>query len=82
MPTSAAVDRLMLQMLAWIAAQPRTYADAMDAWRSSCPRHPVWDDAVRDGLIKVDSAGTSMQNARVILTPRGWQLLQQLSQAL
>lgn len=79
MDQSTAVDRLMLQMLAWIAAQPRTYEQAMDAWRSSCPRHPVWDDALSHGLIHVDSTGTSMKDARVTLTPRGWQSLQHLS---
>ena len=28
---------LTLQFLAWIAESPRTYAQAMDAWRSTCP---------------------------------------------
>jgi hypothetical protein len=77
MDSSAAVNRLMLQMLAWIAAQPRTYAEAMDAWRSSCPRHPIWDDALRDGFIYVDSTGRTMKDALVALTPRGSQVLQQ-----
>lgn len=26
------------QFLLWLAAQPRTYAEAMEAWRTSCPR--------------------------------------------
>ena len=43
---------LTLQLLEWIAARPRTYADAIEAWRTSCPRLSVWDDAVIDGLIR------------------------------
>jgi hypothetical protein len=42
-----------LELLTWIAGGRRTYADAMDAWRSSCPRHAVWEDAVVDGLVRV-----------------------------
>ena len=25
----------------------------MEAWRSSCPRHSVWEDAVDEGLVRV-----------------------------
>ena len=43
----------MLELLAWVDAAPRTYAEAMAAWTSNCPRHPAWDDALTDGLIEV-----------------------------
>ena len=33
------------QFLAWVADRPRTYAEAMEAWRSSCPRLSIWEDA-------------------------------------
>jgi hypothetical protein len=36
----------LLQFLAWIAAQPRTYAEMMIAWRISCPRLSAWEDAI------------------------------------
>lgn len=42
---------IMLQFLTWVADRPRRYADAMDAWRTSCPRLSVWEDAILDGLI-------------------------------
>ena len=61
---------LMLELLTWVAARPRTYREAMEAWRSSCPRHPVWDDALVDGLIEVEGDG-AMDDARVTLTARG-----------
>jgi hypothetical protein len=41
------------QLLAWIAEGPRTYAETMDAWRTSCPRLSIWEDAVADGLVRV-----------------------------
>jgi len=28
----------LLQFLAWVAGRPRTYADTMEAGRTSCPR--------------------------------------------
>ena len=45
------VNALTLQLLEWISNQPRTYAEALDAWRTSCPRLSIWEDACIDGLI-------------------------------
>jgi hypothetical protein len=45
---------LTLQLLEWIAARPRSYADAIEAWRTSCPRLSVWDDATIEGLIRAN----------------------------
>ena len=42
---------LVLDLIEWIAARPRAYADVMDAWRTSCPRLPIWEDAVDHGLV-------------------------------
>ena len=39
------VQALILDLLEWIAARPRSYTDVMDAWRTSCPRLPVWEEA-------------------------------------
>ena len=43
---------LMVQLLDWVGRQPRTYAEVMEAWRTSCPRLPVWEDAVDLGLVQ------------------------------
>jgi len=43
--------------------------DVMDAWRSSCPRFPVWEDARADGLIR--QCGGDSGEHRVELTERG-----------
>lgn len=46
-----APESLILDFLAWLDAAPRPYAEVMDAWRTSCPRLPVWEDAVDRGLV-------------------------------
>ncbi len=63
-------DSLTLDLLAWIAGGARSYGDTMDAWRTSCPRLSVWEDAVIDGLVRVRSS-------RVELTERGRAVLDQ-----
>ena len=42
---------LVADLVEWIATRPRSYADVMEAWRTSCPRFPVWEDAVDLGLV-------------------------------
>lgn len=56
-----------LQFLAWVAERPRRRADVMDAWRSSCPRLSVWEDATSDGLVRLDG----VDRLAVVLTPLG-----------
>jgi hypothetical protein len=68
-----AASPLTIEFLTWIASGPRTYAETMEAWRSNCPRHPVWDDAVSDGLVQI--VGGEGPATRVVLTPRGRALL-------
>lgn len=63
---------LLVQFLAWVAARPRSYAETMEAWRTSCPRISVWEDALGGGLVEVDGSGAEVQGeARVVLTPAG-----------
>jgi hypothetical protein len=68
------VNQLTIQLLAWIASRPRTYAEAMDAWRSTCPRLTIWEDALADGLIQIEN-GSTMDESGVMLTPRGSAML-------
>jgi hypothetical protein len=72
---SEPVSLSMLEFLSWISRRPRTYGEAMEAWRSSCPRHTVWEDAVVGGLIRVESGGP-LREAGVVLTARGQGLLE------
>jgi hypothetical protein len=55
---------LTRQLLEWIASEPRDYSAALEVWRSTCPRHSIWEDAFIDGLL--DRAG-----GRVTLTAAG-----------
>jgi hypothetical protein len=49
------VDALVLDLLAWIGTDGRPYAEVMEAWRTSCPRLPVWEEANLRGLIEQGS---------------------------
>jgi hypothetical protein len=69
-----AITPLTMEFLSWVASRPRTYAEAMEAWRSHCPRHPVWDDALSDGLIQIEGRG-GPGHSIVSLTPKGEALL-------
>jgi hypothetical protein len=56
------------ELLLWIDARPRTYAEAIEAWKTSCPRLSVWDDALTAGLVEVSRDG---DGSWVSVTPRG-----------
>lgn len=64
---------LILDMVEWLAARPRAYDEAIEAWRTSCPRLTVWEDAFEQGLVarELRSGG----RATVAVTPRGRALL-------
>jgi hypothetical protein len=68
------MDALTLQLLTWIADRPRSYGETMEAWHTTCPRMPVWEDAISAGLIRIDGTGT-MRERSVGLTTRGRALL-------
>src|ERR1700712_3758372 len=44
------LDPLILDLLEWIGREPRSYADVIDPWRTSCPRLTVWEDAMDRGF--------------------------------
>ena len=47
------VDALVVDLLEWVTGRERTYQETMEAWRTSCPRLPVWEDATERGLVAV-----------------------------
>jgi hypothetical protein len=65
----------MVQFLTWVADRPRTYRQAMDAWRTSCPRLSVWEDAILDELIRIGN--DKDKDKTVSLTARGRAALEQ-----
>jgi hypothetical protein len=48
---TATTTALRRQMLEWIAVRPRDRMELLEAWRTSCPRFSIWEDACLDGLI-------------------------------
>jgi hypothetical protein len=63
------VDALIIDLLEWIGPQSRSYAEVIDAWRTSCPRLPVWEEANARGYVvreHVDGAP-----ARISVSPAG-----------
>ncbi|HEX9264246.1 MAG TPA: hypothetical protein VF977_07745, partial [Candidatus Binatia bacterium] len=72
MPESA--NLLMLEFLSWISSRRRTYAETMNAWQSTCPRHTIWEDAIIDGYIQVNR-NESLRDPEVSLTVNGRALL-------
>jgi D-3-phosphoglycerate dehydrogenase len=46
------VDTLVLDLLEWMGTGPRPYDDVMDAWRTSCPRLTVWEEATAQGYVE------------------------------
>jgi len=46
------LDNLILDLLDWLGPHPRPYSEVLDAWRTSCPRFPVWEDANDRGFIE------------------------------
>jgi len=68
----SSLDYLIRDLLEWIAVQQRTYEEVMDAWRTSCPKLPVWEEANDRGLITQEELhGRSI----VSLTPAGFAFL-------
>jgi hypothetical protein len=67
-------DLLMLEFLSWISSRRRTYAEAMNAWQSTCPRHTIWEDAMIDGYIEINRQ-EQLQDPEVTLTASGLALL-------
>jgi hypothetical protein len=44
-------EALIFDLLEWLANGNRTYEDVMDAWRTSCPKLTIWEDASDRGLV-------------------------------
>jgi DNA-binding PadR family transcriptional regulator len=68
------MDDVTLQLMTWVSDRPRTYGEVMEAWTTTCPKMPIWEDAVSDGLVRVEGEG-GMRERAVRLTERGRALL-------
>ena len=74
MEATRIIESLILDLVEWVGRKKRTYRETMEAWRTSCPGFPVWEDATGRGLVETASA-----NGRrlVRVTPGGLALLRE-----
>ncbi|MEZ5933719.1 MAG: hypothetical protein R3F54_17565 [Alphaproteobacteria bacterium] len=68
-------EALVLDLVQWVGGQPKTYDEVMAAWRTSCPRLQVWEDAVDHGLVTRRDGGARGQLVEV--TEKGRAFLQE-----
>jgi hypothetical protein len=71
---SNGLDPLILDLVEWVAREPRAYPELIDAWRTSCPRLTVWEDAVDRGLVRRE--GVRLSETKVHVTDEGRAFLQ------
>jgi hypothetical protein len=60
---------LVFDLVEWVAQRPRPYHEVMEAWRTSCPRLTIWEDAIDHGL--VEQAPDANGHTIVVITARG-----------
>ena len=63
------LEPLVIDLLEWIGPRSRPYAEVIEAWRTSCPRLSVWEEANARGLVEQRHAAGGA--AQVSLSPAG-----------
>ncbi len=69
----SSLDALILDLLEWIGPDAKPYSEVMEAWRTSCPRLTVWEDANDRGF--VERRSDEERGAVVLLTGPGREFL-------
>lgn len=69
---SEQIEPLVRDLVAWCAATPRAYSEVLDAWRTSCPRLMVWEEAVERRLVETRVADGALM---VHVTGKGRELI-------
>jgi hypothetical protein len=67
------IEPLIADLVEWVSKAPRSYGEVMDAWRTSCPRLTVWEDAVDRGYLVRERVERGDIAVRV--TPEGQEFL-------
>ena len=62
-------DPLVLDLVEWIAREPRLYSEVIEAWRTSCPRLTIWENAVDRGYVARETVAGA--GVRVAVTECG-----------
>jgi D-3-phosphoglycerate dehydrogenase len=60
----AVVEALIVDLLQWLSERDRNHEEVMNAWRTSCPKLPVWEDAndlglvvTKQGIVSITASG-------------------------
>ena len=61
-------EALLLDLVEWVAVRPRSYRETMYAWRTSCPRLTIWEDAINGHFVE-------RLDENVVVTSEGLRLL-------
>ena len=72
MTPGAAPDPLIADLLEWIGPGSRPYSEVIEAWRTSCPRLPVWEDANDMRLVSRRRRWDGVAIVSVSATGRRW----------
>ena len=72
-------ESLIADLVAWVADEPRPYHDVMAAWRTSCPRLTIWEDAVAQGLVRREHGDGNAP--MVAITAEGRAFLKQMGRS-
>jgi len=72
----AVVDNLIVDLLLWLATGEKTYEQVIEAWRTSCPKLPVWEDANDRGFVEI-SVERGTEHRVVRITAAGQEFLTQ-----
>jgi D-3-phosphoglycerate dehydrogenase len=68
------VENLILDLVEWLARKGRSYQETIEAWRTSCPRLPEWEEATERGFVETASANDCWL---LRATPAGWAFLKE-----
>ena len=74
-PGGRGARSLTYDFLTWLADGPRTYAEVMERWQTSCPRLSIWEDALDGGLVRVERDDRTDGHLIATLTTRGRAML-------
>jgi hypothetical protein len=64
-------DPLVLDLVEWVAREPRLYSEVIETWRTSCPRLTIWED--RGYVVR----RPSVEGLRVAVTEGGAKYLRE-----
>jgi hypothetical protein len=64
------LDPLIADLILWLTTYPRTHAEVLETWRTSCPHLPIWEEAEERGLV-------TRQGTIISVTPQGQAFLDQ-----